>query len=155
MQFRVKRLEFMSLAACELRSTAQEKPHMQGFFLSGPPRQHPTRPRRVKNTAQLITLFALSNQGMARRYLLTNTGEVRLQCRKWLPQRKRTGITPCWRGPSCAAAWALRNEPANSQLAHPRAQGRNWLSGSQTRLLASPPLRTVHVNSPAHGSSLC
>jgi IS5 family transposase len=32
----------------------------------------------VKNTAQLVTLFALSNLWMARRHLLTNTGEVRL-----------------------------------------------------------------------------
>ena len=32
----------------------------------------------AKNTAQLVTLFALSNLWMARRYLLTNTGEVRL-----------------------------------------------------------------------------
>jgi IS5 family transposase len=30
----------------------------------------------AKNTAQLVTLFALSN--LARRHLLTNTGEVRL-----------------------------------------------------------------------------
>ncbi|SUD85093.1 transposase [Stutzerimonas stutzeri] len=32
----------------------------------------------AKNTAQLVTLFALSNLWMARRYLLTNAGEVRL-----------------------------------------------------------------------------
>ncbi|WP_248681214.1 transposase, partial [Zestomonas thermotolerans] len=32
----------------------------------------------AKNTAQLITLFALSNLWMARRHLLANTGEVRL-----------------------------------------------------------------------------
>jgi IS5 family transposase len=32
----------------------------------------------AKNTAQLVTLFALSNLWMARRYLMTNTGEVRL-----------------------------------------------------------------------------
>ncbi|HEH9517259.1 hypothetical protein [Pseudomonas aeruginosa] len=31
-----------------------------------------------QNTAQLITLFALSNLWMARRHLLANTGEVRL-----------------------------------------------------------------------------
>ncbi|MCA8838172.1 MAG: IS5 family transposase [Proteobacteria bacterium] len=31
----------------------------------------------VKNTAQLVTLFALSNLWMARRHLLTNAGEVR------------------------------------------------------------------------------
>ena len=34
--------------------------------------------RLVKNTAQLVTLFALSNHWMARRHLLTNAGEVRL-----------------------------------------------------------------------------
>ncbi|NWD83643.1 hypothetical protein HX893_30130 [Pseudomonas reactans] len=33
---------------------------------------------RHKNTAQLVTLFALSNLWMARRHLLTNAGEVRL-----------------------------------------------------------------------------
>lgn len=32
----------------------------------------------VKNTAQLVTLFALSNLWMARRHFLTNAGEVRL-----------------------------------------------------------------------------
>jgi len=32
----------------------------------------------AKNTAQLVTLFALSNLWMARRHLLTNAGEVRL-----------------------------------------------------------------------------
>ncbi|WJM96277.1 IS5 family transposase [Pseudomonas defluvii] len=32
----------------------------------------------VKNTAELVTLFALSNLWMARRHLLTNAGEVRL-----------------------------------------------------------------------------
>ncbi len=32
----------------------------------------------AKNTAQLVTLFALLNLWMARRYLLVNTGEVRL-----------------------------------------------------------------------------
>ena len=32
----------------------------------------------AKNTAQLVTLFALSNLWMARRHLLINTGEVRL-----------------------------------------------------------------------------
>ncbi len=32
----------------------------------------------AKNTAQLMTLFTLSNLWMARRYLLTNAGEVRL-----------------------------------------------------------------------------
>jgi len=32
----------------------------------------------AKNTAQMITLFALSNLWMARRYLLAATGEVRL-----------------------------------------------------------------------------
>jgi IS5 family transposase len=34
----------------------------------------------VKNTARLVTLFALSNLWMARRHLLSNAGEVRLQC---------------------------------------------------------------------------
>ena len=33
----------------------------------------------VKNTAQLVTLFALSNLWMARRHLLTNAGEMRPQ----------------------------------------------------------------------------
>jgi len=33
----------------------------------------------AKNTAQLMTLFALSNLWMARRHLLANAGEVRLQ----------------------------------------------------------------------------
>ncbi|SED37901.1 IS5 family transposase [Pseudomonas anguilliseptica] len=38
-----------------------------------------TRSRGLaKNTAQLVTLFALSNLWMARRHLLTNAGEVRL-----------------------------------------------------------------------------
>ena len=32
----------------------------------------------AKNTAQMVTLFALSNLWMARRHLLTNSGEVRL-----------------------------------------------------------------------------
>jgi IS5 family transposase len=32
----------------------------------------------AKNTAQLVTLFALSNLWMARRHLLTNAGEVLL-----------------------------------------------------------------------------
>ena len=32
----------------------------------------------AKNTAQLVTLFALSNLWMVRRHLLTNAGEVRL-----------------------------------------------------------------------------
>lgn len=32
----------------------------------------------AKNTAQLVTLFALSNLWMARRHLLSNAGEVRL-----------------------------------------------------------------------------
>ena len=31
----------------------------------------------AKNTAQLVTLFALSNLWMARRHLLTNAGEMR------------------------------------------------------------------------------
>jgi IS5 family transposase len=32
----------------------------------------------AKNTAQLVTLFALSNLWMARRHLLTNAGKVHL-----------------------------------------------------------------------------
>jgi IS5 family transposase len=32
----------------------------------------------VKNTAQMVTLFALSNLWMARRYLLSSVGEARL-----------------------------------------------------------------------------
>lgn len=32
----------------------------------------------AKNTAQMVRLFALSNLWMARRYLLTHVGEVRL-----------------------------------------------------------------------------
>jgi len=40
----------------------------------------------TKNTAQLVTLFLLSNLWMARRHLLANAGEVRLQCGKWLPR---------------------------------------------------------------------
>jgi transposase, IS5 family len=32
----------------------------------------------AKNTAQRVTLFALSNRWMARRHLLTNAGEMRL-----------------------------------------------------------------------------
>lgn len=36
----------------------------------------------AKNTAQLVTLFALSNLWMARRHLLANAGEGRLQCGK-------------------------------------------------------------------------
>ncbi|RIY59428.1 hypothetical protein AXW89_24835 [Pseudomonas aeruginosa] len=32
----------------------------------------------AKNTAQLMTLFALSNLWMARRHLLANVGQVRL-----------------------------------------------------------------------------
>ena len=32
----------------------------------------------AKNTSQMVTLFALSNLWMARRHLLSNTGEVRL-----------------------------------------------------------------------------
>ncbi|PHN43923.1 transposase [Pseudomonas amygdali] len=31
----------------------------------------------VKNAAQMVTLFALSNLWMARRYLLSSAGEVR------------------------------------------------------------------------------
>ena len=54
-----------------------------------------------------------------------------------------------------AARLPLRSDPANNQLARPSAHGRIWLSGSQTRLPASNPLRTVHASFPAHGSSLC
>lgn len=43
----------------------------------------------AKNTAQLVTLFALSTLWMARRHLLSNTGEVRLSCGKWLPRDAR------------------------------------------------------------------
>ncbi|WP_286955298.1 transposase, partial [Pseudomonas sp. UBA7233] len=32
----------------------------------------------LKNTTQLVTLFALANLWMARRHLITNAGEVRL-----------------------------------------------------------------------------
>jgi hypothetical protein len=53
-----------------------------------------------------------------------------------------------------AARLPLRSEPAKSQFLRPNAQGRIWLSGSQTRLPASNPLRTVHASFPAHGSSL-
>ena len=37
-----------------------------------------TLPRSGEDTAQLVTLFALSSLWMARRHLLTNAGEVRL-----------------------------------------------------------------------------
>ena len=37
-----------------------------------------TLPRPAKNTAQLMTLFALSNLWMARRHLIATAGEVRL-----------------------------------------------------------------------------
>ena len=53
-----------------------------------------------------------------------------------------------------AARLPLRNDPANNQFERPSAHGRIWLSGSQTRLPASNPLRTVHASFPAHGSSL-
>ena len=53
-----------------------------------------------------------------------------------------------------AARFPLRSDPAKSQFLRPRAHGRIWLSGSQTRLPASNPLRTVHASFPAHGSSL-
>jgi IS5 family transposase len=39
----------------------------------------------AKNTAQLVTLFALSNLWMARRHLLANAGKGRLQYGKYLP----------------------------------------------------------------------
>ena len=54
-----------------------------------------------------------------------------------------------------AARLPLRSDPANSQFERPSAHGLIWLSGSQTRLPASNPLRTVHASFPAHGSSLC
>ena len=38
----------------------------------------------VKNTAQRITLFALSNMWMVRRQLLTSMGEMRSSWAKWL-----------------------------------------------------------------------
>ena len=40
-----------------------------------------------------------------------------------------------------AARFPLRSDPAKSQFLRPRAHGRIWLSGSQTRLPASNPLR--------------
>lgn len=45
----------------------------------------------TKNAAQLVTLFVLSSLWMARRHFLINTGEVRLQCEKWLPRGVRSG----------------------------------------------------------------
>lgn len=54
-----------------------------------------------------------------------------------------------------AARLPLRKDQANNQFERPKAHGRIWLSGSQTRLPASNPLRTVHASFPAHGSSLC
>jgi hypothetical protein len=44
-----------------------------------------------------------------------------------------------------AARFPLRSDLANNQFERPRAHGRIWLSGSQTRLPASTPLRTVHA----------
>ena len=38
-----------------------------------------------------------------------------------------------------AARFPLRSDPAKSQFLRPRAHGQIWLSGSQTRLPASPP----------------
>lgn len=37
-----------------------------------------------------------------------------------------------------AARFPLRSDPAKSQFLRPRAHGRIWLSGSQTRLPARP-----------------
>lgn len=50
-----------------------------GFFF-GRVQKDPNRFYRglAKNTAQLVTLFALSNLWMARRHLLTNAGEAHL-----------------------------------------------------------------------------
>lgn len=45
----------------------------------------------AKNTAQLVTLFALSNLWMARRHLLTTAGKVHLLCGKWLLRGARGG----------------------------------------------------------------
>ena len=53
-----------------------------------------------------------------------------------------------------AARFPLRSDPANNQFERPGAHGRIWLSGSQTRLPTSNPLRTAHARFPAHGSSL-
>jgi len=49
----------------------------------------------------------------------------------------------------------LRSDPAKSQFDLPSAHALIWLSGSQTRLPASNPLRTVHASFTVHGSSLC
>ncbi|WP_371926124.1 transposase [Pseudomonas sp. LPB0260] len=43
----------------------------------------------VKSTAQLVTLFALSDLWMTRRRLLASAGEVRPKCRRWLPRGAR------------------------------------------------------------------
>lgn len=53
-----------------------------------------------------------------------------------------------------AARLPLRSEPAKNQFLRPNVHGRILLSGSQTRLPASNPLRTVHASFPAHGSNL-
>lgn len=45
----------------------------------------------AKNTAQLVTLFALSNLWMARLHLLANAGDVRLYCGKWPSRGVRGG----------------------------------------------------------------
>jgi len=45
----------------------------------------------AKNTAQLMTLFALSNLWMARRHLIATAGEVRLLCGKWPLRGYRDG----------------------------------------------------------------
>ena len=45
----------------------------------------------AKNTAQLVTLFTLSNLWMARRYLLASAGEVRPQCGEIPKQSAQTG----------------------------------------------------------------
>ena len=53
----------------------------------------------AKNTAQLMTLFALSNLWMARRHLLANVGQVRLKRQKpgqipgfWMNQPTAAGM---------------------------------------------------------------
>jgi|TARA_R100000049_G_C1955932_1_gene110739 IS5 family transposase len=45
----------------------------------------------AKNTSQMVTLFVLSNLWMARRHLLTNAGEARLSCGKYLLRGARSG----------------------------------------------------------------
>lgn len=49
----------------------------------------------------------------------------------------------------------LRSDPAKSQFDLPSAYALIWLLGSQTRLPASNPPKTMHASFPVHGSSLC